>query len=86
MDDGDVDGDDMIMMLLLLICCSVDEGNDLTLDTDFRVKILPDGTVTWGPGFRWRTACAVDLTYFPFDHQVFRLCVTPDNNNNQTPG
>lgn len=40
------------------------------MDTDFRVSIGSNGQVFWGPGFRWRTACRVDLTYFPFDRQM----------------
>ena len=29
-----------------------------------------DGTVAWGPPVRFKSSCKVDITYFPFDHQV----------------
>ena len=57
----------------LLSTPSVDEGGDLTIDVDFRINIESSGLVTWGPRFRWRTACSVDLTYFPFDRQTCHL-------------
>ena len=31
-----------------------------------------DGTVAWGPPVRFLSSCKVDITYFPFDHQVIR--------------
>ena len=52
---------------------SVDEGSDLTLDINFRIRIDSNGLVTCIPAFRWRTACSVDLTYFPFDRQTCYL-------------
>ena len=31
--------------------------------------VFADGTVTWAPGFKWKTSCPVDLKYFPYDIQ-----------------
>ncbi|XP_052792028.1 neuronal acetylcholine receptor subunit alpha-10-like [Mya arenaria] len=32
-----------------------------------------DGTVFWSPPVRLKSSCKVDITYFPFDHQVCKL-------------
>ena len=50
--------------------CSVFGSEDLPLVTQSRVRITHRGAVTWSPGLRWKTACAIDLTYFPFDTQI----------------
>lgn len=47
----------------------MDEGNDLSMTSKFRVKVS-QGNMSWIPGFRLATTCAVDLTYFPFDKQT----------------
>ena len=33
------------------------------------MSVLSNGLVQWSPGFKWVTACNVDLFYFPFDEQ-----------------
>lgn len=32
-----------------------------------------NGTISWGPPARLKSSCKVDITYFPFDHQVCTL-------------
>ena len=49
---------------------SVDNGKEIGYETGFRAVIHDNGNVYWTPGFRWRTTCRVDLTYFPFDTQI----------------
>jgi nicotinic acetylcholine receptor len=29
-----------------------------------------NGTISWSPPARLKSSCKVDITYFPFDHQV----------------
>ena len=40
------------------------------METNFRVQILFNGTVSWAPAFLWETHCVVDLRYFPLDEQT----------------
>ena len=39
----------------------------------FRASVTADGFVLWVPGFKWRSSCPVDLTFFPFDKQVCQM-------------
>ena len=48
---------------------SVDEGEDLSIDSPYRVSVFANGIVGWVPGYKWRTGCKVQLKYFPFDTQ-----------------
>ncbi len=48
----------------------MDKGHDLSLDSAFRVTVASDGSASWTPGFKWKTSCKVDLTFFPFDEQT----------------
>ena len=49
---------------------SVDSGKEVAFDSGSRLSIRNTGDITWVPGFRWRTSCRMDLTYFPFDVQT----------------
>ena len=49
---------------------SVEQGSDLSFISDFRADISSSGKITFSPGYRWISACSVDLKYFPFDTQV----------------
>ena len=37
---------------------------------EFRAIVSHSGQVRWEPGGVFRTMCAIDITYFPFDDQV----------------
>ena len=55
--------------------CSVDDGNDISIDENYfyRVDIFCNGVVVWSPFFNWITSCDIDATYFPFDVQKCRV-------------
>ena len=36
----------------------------------FRISLFSSGQIQWHPGGIFRTTCALDVTYFPFDAQV----------------
>ena len=36
----------------------------------FRISLFSTGEIQWHPGGIFRTTCALDVTYFPFDTQV----------------
>ena len=59
----------------LLNMCSVAQGLDFGLEKDFRVRIMPDGRVTYQPNRVFRTTCSVDLYYFPYDVQNCSVCL-----------
>ena len=57
--------------------CSVENGNDLSIDNDldFRVKVRYDGWISWMPFLKLVTACSLDLTYFPLDKQTCSVVI-----------
>ena len=48
----------------------VDQGQDLSYKTPYRVGVIFTGYTYWIPSYKWQTSCDVDLTYFPFDTQT----------------
>ena len=45
--------------------------NDIFVSS--RVQIFSNGKVSRGPIYKWKTACVVDLSYFPFDEQTCNI-------------
>ncbi len=43
------------------------------MDSKFRASVMYNGQVFWAPGFKWVTACSMNLQFFPFDTQVCRV-------------
>lgn len=46
---------------------SIDGTFEITLYTN--VLVSPDGSIYWLPPAIYRSACAIHVTYFPFDWQ-----------------
>ena len=51
------------------MCFSMYAPKDLSIDSDFRVKIYNQGIVYWSPAFKFYSHCEVHLKYFPVDTQ-----------------
>lgn len=57
-----------------ILCISPNSADDYTQGLmNSKAMISSDGNVFWPPPTKMRSKCPVDVTYFPFDHQICTL-------------
>lgn len=55
------------------ICCSAEKYFKSEYTNDFRVMIQHDGRISWTFGGHFKTACSLDIEYYPFDEQTCEI-------------